>query len=90
MKFSRRSASGTAPACTRPADDRREALVQRCRISYLFERNIGFDRIGRKNEYHRVGAANQRRNALPPILECENLLSINGTSKPRAFSAASS
>ena len=38
-----------------PADDRREALVERGRVRDLLQRHVGGDRVGREHEHDRVG-----------------------------------
>ena len=72
-KFSRRSASGTAPSSVRRQDDRRKPLVERRPMRHLFERHLGSHRVGRQNRHISVSAPNQRLDALPPILKGINL-----------------
>ena len=60
-----------------PADDRREALVERGGVSDFLERYLGSDRIGREHKHDRVGFADQRLNTSPPILEGINLRAVD-------------
>ena len=60
-----------------PADDGREALVERGGVRDFLERHVGGDGIGREHEHHRVGFADQRLDTLPPILEGINLGAVD-------------
>ena len=51
------------------ADDRREALVEGGRMRDFLRANLRRDGVGRQHEHHRVGAPDQRLDALPPVLE---------------------
>ena len=60
-----------------PADDRREALVERGGVRDFLERHVRSDGVRREHKHDRVGFADQRLNALPPILEGINLGAVD-------------
>ena len=65
-----------------PAYNRREALFEQGRVRHLLERHFGGNRIGRQREHNGVGAADQRFDALPPILESIDLFAVDQRLEP--------